>query len=222
MPEVSASDSWLLVDAAGPLLVTGVISGNDWLCSNAGQGGVLENLKLNIDAVLEESGLQLANLAGCLYAAGPGSTLGLRLAAIFIGGLMQLPALEHWKCLSYNNLTLTAAAAALDSSKQTIRLAAPWKRNAFHLAELEQPGFKVRLSVTDPQSVHAGSIPVVALGKPLREEPPAGGVLNYPWEAIPSLRRTYPDLFRETKTPEPYVARTPEFSRWNAQPHASG
>ena len=78
MVEQLSNGPWMLIDAAGPETVIGLVQGGKWLARNNREGDFLEWHEAAIGKVLEEAGLSLPELEGTLYASGPGSTLGLR------------------------------------------------------------------------------------------------------------------------------------------------
>lgn len=219
--KVNRNLPWLLIDAAGPVLVTGLVLAGRWLSMHTRKGEILENLKPGVEAALAGGGTRLHETGGCLYAAGPGSILGLRLSAIFIKGLKQIPALAGWTCLSYNNLVVAAAAHSLREKLPCLRMAAPWKKQTLHLVEFDSRRMNVRLATTDPETAGNQSLPIVELGRRAAGTGSPETRLPYPHEEIPRVLETFPGLLTTTPMPEPYFAKAPEFVRWNAVPHAS-
>jgi tRNA A37 threonylcarbamoyladenosine modification protein TsaB len=221
MPEYIQNGTWLLIDAAGPALVTGFVHEGAWQASRTNTGGFLESLKPDLEALLRETGLKLSELTGCLYAAGPGSTLGLRLAAMFVKGLMQLPALGHWQCLSYNNLSLACAGQLDPDQPQACSLLAPWRRDRLHLVEFDPREGRFLLSATDPESVSGSGPPCVLLGNRAPRLPQTVTAVPYPADRIPEILSAFPGLLVQVAEPALYTAEETEFARWSAERHVA-
>jgi len=220
-PQETQDTPVLLIDAAGPLLVTGLLNHGGWICRQTSEGGILEHLKSDLETVLETGNLRLEDLRGCFFAEGPGSTLGLRLAALFLKGLKEVPALSEWNWFTYNNLALAAAARSLDADIPLVAMAAPWRKDLMHHVEFNRAECSVQLGTSAPDAVRGQSVPVVELGRRTRLSKTADCLNPYPWERIPHVLAAFPDLLKASGDPEPYIAITPEFARWNALPHAS-
>ncbi len=215
MPDNLPQGDWLLLDAAGPLTLAAVLRNGDWLRREASDAGSVEALHALLRRLLGAAGLDWSDLAGVLYARGPGSTLGLRLAALFIRGLQELPPLRHWRCLQYQNLELACASLVGPGRDAPAEAAAPWRAGHLHHVRFAPgaPGGFVRGAVT-PQEVSARGIPVFGLGK-------AGnwpGALPYPDARIPELLGAFPQLL-EAGPPTPYLCEEPSFARWSAGRH---
>ncbi|NDV62533.1 hypothetical protein G0Q06_08730 [Puniceicoccales bacterium CK1056] len=208
---------WLLIDAAGPALIVGILEEDKWLCMESFSSGFLEDLKPGVESLLEKSSLDLSSLSGIICSSGPGSTLGLRLAAMFVRTLLQQPDLENWKCLTYNNLELTCASLSKPGGP-ACRVAAPWRRDRLHLATL-LPGPPAQFELESVSVEEATELPVVELGNRLALLPEGANRISYPAEKIPQILKAWPDLLTSTQKPGLYSAETPEFARWTSTRH---
>lgn len=208
---------WLLIDAAGPGLITGIIENGEWLVRGSHSGGFLESLKPGVASLLEKAALELSDLNGVICSTGPGSTLGLRLAAMFVRGLLQQPALRHWQCLTYNNLQL-ACAGEIRSGSGECRLIAPWRRDRLHKVTFD-PGPPPQFALAAVSPDEAKGLPAVALGNrgsSLRGDFPR---VDYPADRIPQILGKWPTLLTSTRQPELYSAETTEFAKWTSTRH---
>ena len=208
---------WLLIDAAGPKNLIGLVRQGEWLGCSIEQGDFLAILQSTSNQLLNEADLQLEDLAGTFYASGPGSTLGLRLAAMFIRSFMEMPMLSHWKCLQFQNLELALSSIMDGNSKEAV---APWRRDRFHHACLESLSpFTFTHSFLSPAEAEKRQLPGIELG---RRPPAFANSINwqpYPGSAIPTLLAANPDLLKPVGAPLPYTAEEPEFARWSPQRH---
>ena len=221
MPETVQHGTWLLIDAAGPLLVTGLVRNGRWMEMRTSREGFLEHLRADIETLLGKAGLSVSDLDGCLYAAGPGSTLGLRLAAMFLKGLMELPALAHWRCLSYNNLCLACAGFLDPDRPEACTLLAPWRGDRFHRVDYQPSDGAFSLSFVDTNTLADLSLRFVALGNRGPRLPREVHSIPYPANRIPEILAAHPDLLVRSETPSLYTAETTEFARWNAERHTA-
>jgi tRNA A37 threonylcarbamoyladenosine modification protein TsaB len=222
MADSAQGGTWLLVDAAGPAMVAGLVRHSQWLAVRNEPGGFLESLPGNIRAVLAESGLALADLAGAWYACGPGSTLGLRLAAMLLRGLQAMPHLRHWRTFQYNNLALACAGLLDPARPAAIAIAAPWRRDRMHRAVFA-PGPPPRFTTdaAPPEAVMNSRIQSVDLGARPAALPDGISRIAYPAGRIPQILNAFPTLLEPVDQPAPYTAADPDFARWSRQRHAA-
>lgn len=210
-------DTWLLLDAAGPESIAGLVSKGRWLALEKSEGDFLEWHDHTIRDLLRNGSLELADLAGVIYGSGPGSSLGIRLAAMFVRTLMQMPSLQQWRCLQYQNLELALAVRMSDSWKEAV---APWRRDCLHHTRLE--GKEPLRFKSSALHLEEGS-PLPAHGILLGRRPAnhLAGVEWHPFPAdeIPETLGAYPELLAAVDVPRPYVAEEPGFIKWSPQRH---
>ena len=208
------------MDAAGPALVAGLVREGRWLDFTALQGGLLESLRPSVEALLEAHRLELKALRGALLAVGPGSTIGLRLAAMFLRCLTELPPLRHWTCLQYNNLELACAGSLEESADTPMTVAAPWRRDRLHLATF-QPGCPTPfvMASAEPEEVLKKSIRCIDLGNRKKLTDPQENWHPYPFARIPELLARFPVLLRAGNPPVLYSAESPAFAPWSNDRH---
>lgn len=221
MTEGEAGRAWLVVDAAGPVSVVGISVNGSWRVLHPAGGPSMENLHERVRQSLRESDLSLEGLEGVWYAEGPGSTLGLRLAALFLQVLGLKRSLAHWSVRVYNNLEVTAA--QLDLIRTPARsLYAPWKKGFYHRARAGS-GQESRIAL-DTCGDDDRDVPnplFVRLGLRTASIPQGATEIPYPFEQIPALLTLHPSLLREVKTLKPYSPAPPEFARWEGRRHSA-
>ena len=208
--------TWLLIDAAGPVSTIGLIRSYRWLSRESHEGDFLEWLQPATTRCLDKASLELACLSGVIYGSGPGSTLGLRLAAMFLRTLLNIPAHRHWRCFQYNNLEL----ALMEREDGRIEAVAPWRRDRLHHVKLtETSPLRFTHAGIDPKDAEKKEIPGIILGR--RPPGPALKVAweNFPHAAITTILHAQPTLLLETPQPVPYLAETPEFQQWAPKRH---
>lgn len=211
--------TWLLIDAAGPVSVIGLVDRDSWLACKQSQGDFLEWLQPGIEDLLQQSQSKLQNLSGILYGSGPGSTLGLRLAALFIRVLMELPELEHWRCFQYQCLELAICSDWKDMGQSLTAAVAPWRRDRLHLTEWDRESMHFKNSGILPDDAVTRKLPGYSLGRRLPGKSIDLQWKDYPVGNIPVILNHYPLLLQQTHKPTPYSAEVPQFAQWNPSRH---
>ena len=219
MDDGTQQGTWLLIDAAGPVSVIGLVERGDWLASQQSQGDFLEWLQPGIDDLLSQSQRKLHDLSGVLYGSGPGSTLGLRLAALFIRVLMALPEMEHWRCHQYQCLEVAICSDWMHNDQPVTAAVAPWRRDRLHLSELDSHSMRFTNSSISPADAESMKLRGYSLGRRLPGTSIDLQWKDYPVGHIPATLNQYPSLLQQTNRPTPYSAEVPEFAKWNPTRH---
>jgi hypothetical protein len=210
----------LLIDAAGPTTLVGILENGTWKTYREVDGPSMENLRQLVADVLNASGYSLKSLYGLLYAEGPGSTLGLRLAAMFARTLMTLPELRHWISFRYNNLQLTGASYQTEASVINRTLYAPWKKQCFHRVQIKDT-LEEHFSLDTFQGTPPEKKPLfVQLGLKRNWIPTNAECIPYPTRTLPATLTALPSLLKPGDVLEPYNPSPPEFARWEAKAHS--
>jgi len=212
---------WLLIDAAGPVSVVGLLDKRGWLASRRSEGDFLELLDAGISSLLSEYHFEFRSLNGVLYASGPGSTLGLRLAALYIRSLLELPELQHWCCYQYHNLEVAICSQWTVDEHVPTAAVAPWRRDRLHRSRWQADSVKFENDSIAPMEATVGNMPGFSLGK----RHPGNRIevhwKDYPIEKIPATLNLFPWLLRKTTQPIPYSAEAPQFVQWNPTRHSA-
>ncbi len=212
---------WLFLDASGVTARTGVWQNSCWLGWQEGAAPALESLFAGTRAALAAAQTPWPELGGYLYVDGPGSVLGLRLAAMAIRAWQADDAArsqgEARPVYSAGSLPLAAALALAAGEKPPFTLFTDAKQGFWQIFEVAS---------AEPEKYCAGApreIPEAAL--------PAGTLFHLParkaWQRAPERARALPvslrehpeilalrHLFRKVETPAPYSAHRPEYKKW--------
>jgi hypothetical protein len=217
MAEELLAKTWLLIDAAGPLSTIGLVREGQWLGKSIRDGDFLAMLQPATEELLREEKLNLEDLAGAIYATGPGSTLGLRLAAMFIRSFMEMSQLNHWQCLEYQNLELALWSQHGSGCREAV---APWRRDRFHHVKLDcAEECRFEHSYISPMEAEEAEIPGFELG---RRPPAFANSINwlpFPLDSVPLILASNTALLQPSEAPIPYSAEEPEFARWSPKRH---
>lgn len=212
---VPGPGAWLLLDAAWPVAATGVWENGAWRSYVRTEGPVVESLFGAVERALADARIALPELAGYVYATGPGSILGLRSAAMALGAWRAAPGLVKKPVLAYDSLHIASRLARADGSTAATVFAAA-RRDRWNALP---PGGEVPLEC-DANALAGMPKPLLRL--------PARDFAKTPVEAdafdpVDALGRhpeilTTPELLFETETPDAAnIANT--YVAWSGERH---
>lgn len=113
----------LVVDASTNHVQVGIPEAKSWQCLARVEEQALEGLFLATEKILQDSKKEISQVRSVYYCEGPGSTLGLRLAAAFVRTLKWSQPRADFKVFTYNALDL---GSLLVSSKNSF-IQAPFR-----------------------------------------------------------------------------------------------
>ena len=113
----------LVVDASTNHVQVGIPEAKNWQCLARVEEQALEGLFLATEKILQDSKKEISQVSSVYYCEGPGSTLGLRLAAAFVRTLKWSQPRADFKVFTYNALEL---GSLLVSSKNSF-IQAPFR-----------------------------------------------------------------------------------------------
>ena len=114
--KISPEQISLLVDASTNPIQIGIPNSNGWETLVRCEDQALEGLFSATEKVLEQSKIMISQVDQIFYCEGPGSTLGLRLAAAFIRTLQWSHPKQGLKVFSFNALDLAAKLAPIENA----------------------------------------------------------------------------------------------------------
>ena len=113
----------LVVDASTNYVQVGIPEAEGWQCLARVEEQALEGLFLATEKILQDSKKEISQVSSVYYCEGPGSTLGLRLAAAFVRTIKWSHAHADFEVFTYNALDL---ASLLVSPKNSV-IQAPFR-----------------------------------------------------------------------------------------------
>lgn len=117
IPENQSKDTTsLVVDASTNPVQVGIPEERGWLCLAQVEEQALEGLFLATENILRDSKKEISKVNSVYYCEGPGSTLGLRLAAAFIKTLRWCHAHASFEVFAYNALDLASLLVPRENS----------------------------------------------------------------------------------------------------------
>jgi len=210
----------LVIDASSPCVAAGVLGADrTWQAYAEYAGGALESLFSCVEQALQAAQTELSELRSFIYSEGPGSVLGLRLAAMAIQTWSRLQP-EPLPRYAYNSLCLTAELILRDQPQLSNGLlVSDWKKDAWHAIQFAD-GKAGPLKVIDTATLNAWSGPRFHL--PQRkgwQTPPENctTVAHQPKCLIDCLDET--GLLWQTEGIQLYSASSSRFQKWVPQRH---
>ena len=202
----------LVIDVSSPDIQVGIAHDQGWKGLIASSGQVMDCLLPTIDQLFKRHDGSFQQLDALFYCCGPGSTLGLRLAASVVKTLLWE---KEYKIpfFQYNALDL----ASCMTKKEPQSLQAPFRmgRRIIRTGERAKVGKK---EIVDeqaamqkyPQSLHLAGPRKIAL------EIPHDQILEYNLEKVKGLSDLYP-LAEATDQPVPYSPEPAKFVKWQGK-----
>jgi tRNA threonylcarbamoyladenosine biosynthesis protein TsaB len=207
----------LVLDAAAPTVVVGLQANANaepvWRESGEEAGIALSRLA---DELLREHGLTIADLRTAVWCEGPGSLLGIRLAAMMLRTWMTLPRPTPLRVLGYRSLALLAADLLASGASPPFAVCNDARRHTWNVLQVAADGTlgDIRRCAHDE---------LAALSVPLHHPE------SFPhWQSLPASIRPAPyspshvltlgqrfQLWRETSAPDAFMTELPTYRTWS-------
>lgn len=206
----------LYLDAASPAITVGLqldaAEAPAWLQTHD-EAGV--GLFRAVEALTRARGVAVAGIAKVVFCEGPGSLLGVRLAAMALRTWMALPRPAPLEVLGYRSLELVAAGLRARGQRGPFHVIVDGRRATWNALSVDAHGMLAaicRRPATDP---FPADEPVFhPQGFPLWQALPAGvQTVDYNATALPGLAARFP-LLRPAASPEAYVTEMPAYREW--------
>jgi hypothetical protein len=213
----------LLVDCCGPENHLVWLGPSGAQAQRSFRDPVLSALAQNLRQLFQATGRQIAEVESVIYVHGPGSTLGLRLAALFLRSLRQLGQFPRDSLWELNRLEWMAFHEWTSGANTSGLWVAPWSRSKAHAVEIRPDSgratfHRFSLEAGDPRFARASAFPLGNRALPLEKF--AQSDLPPLPRLIETLLQT-PELLSPSATPTPYMPAEPQFARWDARPHSA-
>jgi tRNA threonylcarbamoyladenosine biosynthesis protein TsaB len=221
---LDAGHPLLFLDASGLSTRAALWQNSRWLAFREDPAPALTALFTSTRAILAEAGLTLPQIAVFLYVNGPGSVLGLRLAAMAIrtwqADTSSQPTPPHPRPIfSCGSLHLAAALALAGGAQPPFTVCTDARQGRWHLLEVPTANPSA-LAQTLPREADAPEL--AQLPGPLFYLPARKTWQNLPRPSAPppaTLRDhpeilSTPSLFHPVPAATPFSAAAPEYRKW--------
>ncbi len=208
---------YLFLDASSVSAQAGLWRGGQWLAYRTEQSPALESIFSLVEGCLRDSGRKLEAVQGFIHCEGPGSVLGIRLAAMAIRSWLALPAWEQAEVLTCRSLELSAALVAAKQKNDTpFHVIAEARQTRWNL--LTHPDSKI--TEVEPEALETLTGPIYHLRQrkswhtpPAHAEPITNDLREHP-ELL-----TTPGLLRPAEAPGLYLVNEPSYRTWTPARH---
>lgn len=215
----------LVIDAASKQIQVGIFTEDQWISKTSPKGDALETLFNSLESVLKSSGYSLQEIQSLYFCEGPGSLLGLRLAAMAVQTWKILPEFSELQLLQYSSMELGACSIA-----QTLRVSQPFhllcsfrKGQYIHTRKSEETSTSYSVIDYNEAATLEGDVFLLDLnGKAsLDKLPVTVRKIDYSFDALPRLISTGTISPRANTKPEVLIPESPIFKRWDAKRHSA-
>lgn len=211
----------LVLDAASPVVTVGLVSradgsGGDWRTSRDEAGVALFGLT---EQVLRRADLRLAEVRTLIFCEGPGSLLGIRLAAMAIRTWLAVagPA-QAAAVFGYRSLALAAASLLADGTPPPFHVLSDARRQSWNLLSVSTDGTLGEIA----RWPAANPLPAGSICKPegfpnWQPLPPETTTASYDPRRLLELAERFP-LLQRVSAPDAFLIATPSYREWSATP----
>lgn len=213
---------YLVVDASQPVIVVGVLDKSGWLACHRESGEALAVLFGLVEGAFKQAGCGWMDLAGFLFCRGPGSLLGLRLAAMALSTWRTLPEGRAKRIYQYGSLE-AAALQLRDGAvlEDRIEVVSAFRKGRYCALSHERAGNAFGLvSVTSLESLQECN----AIWQLQQRKAFAGNLLDcpsveYSLEHLSAWLRQQRLPCEEVSLPKVFVPEQAEFVKWSGERH---
>lgn len=214
---MSAPEPCLVLDGSARAGVrVGVLSGGRWVGQGVSPDGALEGLFGCVEAALADAKLSLADIRSFALCVGPGSVLGIRIAALAV---RSWSALEPRPIFVWESLAGIASSALAAGEEGPFFVAAESRLRRWHALEVSADG-----ALGVPFEAEAAQLNATGL-RVLASSEAAAGVLTshvavpQPWSALPVFFAR-PGFLRQEPRPDALNVAN-DFATWSGERHRS-
>jgi len=214
---MSAPEPCLVLDGSARAGVrVGVLAGGRWVGQGISPDGALEGLFGCVETALAEARLKLGDIRSFALCVGPGSVLGIRIAALAV---RSWSALEPRPIFVWESLAGLARSALAAGEKGPFLVAAESRLKRWHALEVSADS-----SLGAPFEAEAAQLNSSGR-RVLASSETAPGVLTshvaapHPWSALPNFF-TQPGFLREESRPDALNVAN-DFATWSGERHRS-
>jgi tRNA threonylcarbamoyladenosine biosynthesis protein TsaB len=210
--------SILLLDAASKTVQVGLLRQDGtgvWRNSESESGKALFT---GVDACLKTAGLRMADVAAFAFCDGPGSTLGIRTAAMAIRTWQAEKARPAY---GYGSLQLIARALAA-SATAPFTVIADARRDTWHGVSVDSTGATgplARMATGDLAATSGSLYQPVSFRSWAPSPRPTLDVSYHVAELLAALRDQ--DIFQPSSEPDAFLHEAPSYKKWSSQVHSA-
>ena len=205
----------LVIDATARVgLRVGILQGGRWKSQLESPEGALEATSGCVGEVLKSAGIQLAEVQSFALNIGPGSMLGIRVAALTV---RAWSALKPRPIYVWESLVALATVALERGQKAPFVVVAESRLKRWNVLEVNALKEFSTVAECEVEQVKQKVLPILALSDEAIKVFPGAAKLADPWADLPKYFSDGKLLKHESK-PEPLNA-TEDFALWSGERH---
>lgn len=210
---------FLLLDAASPLVQTGLWRGGNWLRRIESREEAGRSLFSGVAEILRTENITLDSLGGFLFCHGPGSMLGIRIAAMAINGWQTLLP-KPIPVFSYSSHAVLAQRLITDGAATPFHVISDARRQRWNVTSVHGPDAVDSLQRLSNDELAALQGDFYRMEEIVRGEPPVAirATIPYDLEAQPMVFLKA-GLLQRSASAEPLVQEGPVYQKWSAERH---
>lgn len=210
---------FLLLDAAGPLVQTGLWRNGQWIRWIGSGEEAGKSLFQGVERIFAEEGTSIDRIDGFFFCTGPGSMLGLRIAAMAIRGWQSLRP-QPLPIYGYSSHRLLAHMLLANGKTPPFHVISDARRDSWHVTTVLEPGVGSALRRLPSDELAELTGPFYRMEERVRAEPPVkvAAILPYHLEKE-AARFLEPGLLHPMTDADPSVLEAPEYKKWSAERH---
>ena len=214
---MSAPEPCLVLDGSARAGVrVGVLSGGRWVGQGVSPDGALEGLFGCVEAALAEAKLKLGDIRSFALCAGPGSVLGIRIAALAV---RSWSALEPRPIFVWESLAALARSALAAGEKGPFLVAAESRLKRWHALEVGSDGSLGVPFEAEAAELNSSGRRVLASSDAASAVLTSHVAVAHPWSALPVFFSA-PGFLREESAPDALNVAN-DFATWSGERHRS-
>ncbi len=223
MPIARRQQTLLLLDASATETQTGIWRDGQWLTFQRFSGETLDTLFRGVSCCLEDTRIAFSDVDGFIFCEGPGSVLGIRLAAITLQGWKSLPSYKAAPILVYRSLPTMARLLQIEENPKTpFHCIAEGGRGLWnlHTQTENEKNPCTEMKTVASEAIENLSEPVfhIPLGRQKQVPPENAEGRFYHIEGIANLLSNE-EIFRMEETPQVLRIDNTNYVKWSAQRH---
>jgi tRNA threonylcarbamoyladenosine biosynthesis protein TsaB len=214
---MSAPEPCLVLDGSARAGVrVGVLSGGRWVGQGVSTDGALEGLFGCVEAALAEAKLSLGDIRSFALCVGPGSVLGIRIAALAV---RSWSALEPRPIFVWESLAGIARSALVAGEKGPFLVAAESRLKRWHALEVSVDGSLGTPFEAEAAQLNSSGRRVLASSEAAPSVLTSHVAVPHPWSSLPTFF-TQPGFLREEPRPDALNVAN-DFATWSGERHRS-
>ena len=216
----------LVIDASTPTVFAAIMCDGKALALAESEAESLEGIFDCVAQVCRDSGIAINDCDGFAYCEGPGSILGLRLAAMAVSTWLAMPENKGKPVYTYKSLELVVASKLAQGQQIPFTVTADY-RDGIVIEQRVQGNVSADtcpMQLPDPVLLevdkladYKGSVWRIPQRKQWKKAQPVGEVIApYPFAEIPALAE---QILRPVKKPKVWQISETEYAKWKGERH---